>query len=66
MNDKRAEWAEVVLATFCRVAQTDECDALVDLLADLMHWCDRSGSRFNDALRIARMHYKAETSGEEP
>jgi hypothetical protein len=63
-NQDRAEWAEVALRAFQEATGADECDALGDLLADLMHWCDGSGYAFNHALKCARMHYDAETSAD--
>ena len=37
-------------------------DAVSDLLADLMHWCDRFGQEFHEELRRALYHYAEETS----
>lgn len=39
--------------------------AVTDLLADLMHLCLKRGEDFEDALRIARGHFDAESGGEE-
>ena len=64
MNDSRAEWAEAALSAFMRETGTDQEDALVDLLADLLHWADRNSHNFNAALERAREHYEAETAGE--
>jgi hypothetical protein len=64
MNDSRAGWAEAALSTFMRETGTDEEDALGDLLADLMHWCDRNNYDFDAALYRAQGHYEAETTGE--
>jgi len=60
----RAAWACAALTTFIQVTGTDEVDALGDLLADLMHWCDRNDHDFDAALERARGHYEAETGGE--
>ena len=65
MNGKRAEWAALALAAFIERTNTDEQDAVCDLLADLMHYCDRHEISFDDQLARARYHYDAETSGEE-
>jgi len=35
-----------------------------DLLANLMHYCDAHGFRFEGELETARMHYEAERSEE--
>jgi hypothetical protein len=61
IDDKRAEWAAVALDAFAAETGADEEDALGDLLADLMHWCDRHGYDFELALDRARGHYEAET-----
>jgi hypothetical protein len=57
-NADRAEWAADALRHFQCTTGTDDEDALVDLLADLIHWADRQS--FDFALDIARMHYEAE------
>lgn len=64
MNDKRAHWAAIAIASFQVATGTDVEDALVDLLADLMHWADRQNIDFELALIRGKDHYQAET-GEE-
>jgi hypothetical protein len=64
MNDSRSEWAGAALSAFMRESGTDQEDALVDLLADLLHWTDRNSQDFDAALERARGHYEAETAGE--
>ena len=64
-NDDRAKWAATALRAFRKATGADEEDALGDLLADLMHWSDRNNFDFDAALDRARMHYEAETTGEE-
>ena len=61
MNDDRAEWAAAALRHFRCITSTDDGDVIGDLLADLMHWCDRNGVEFDTALSRARRHYEAET-----
>ena len=61
-NPDRARWAAVALEAFRRETGADLEDALSDLLADCMHWCDRSGQKFEHELRRALGHYQAETS----
>jgi hypothetical protein len=39
--------------------------ALIDLLADAMHWCDESGDEFHYALCVAGKHYLAELNDEQ-
>src|SRR5262249_23191171 len=67
MNDKRATWAGKSISAFQDATGTDHEDALADLLTDLMHWTDRTGLDFDQALERARWHYEAETEelGEE-
>lgn len=63
MNDERAGWAGAALAEFQKVVHCDDEDLAVDFLVDLMHWCDRNSVHaFDDALRLARDHYEAETT----
>lgn len=65
INESRAEWAEQAIRAFQDATQTDDGDALSDLLCDLMHWSDRNGKEsFATQLRRAEMHYEEETSGE--
>lgn len=68
-NDDRADWAEAAIDTFMAETRTDRCDALHDLLADLMHWADRNqdlGRTFDEALETARGNYEAETDPDNP
>lgn len=66
MNASRAECGAVALRAFMEMTRTDEESALGDLLADLMHWADRSGHEFNVCLERARGHYDTETGSESP
>lgn len=63
-NDRRAELAEYAILPFIEEFGDDRT-ALVDLLADLRHWCDRHEVDFQDALDSAFNHYQAETTAEE-
>jgi hypothetical protein len=65
MNDRRAGWAGSAIACFRDATGTDLGDAVCDLLADLMHWCDRNGQHFGHELERAKDHYHAETLGDE-
>jgi hypothetical protein len=64
MNDERAGWAGQAIATFMLATGSDREDALADLLADLMHWCDRRGFSFAAELERGRNHYETETLAE--
>jgi hypothetical protein len=41
MNDDRAKWAMKPLFAFMKETGVDPEDAISDLVADLMHYCDR-------------------------
>jgi hypothetical protein len=60
-NDERAEWAEATIQAFVRITGTDREDALADLLANLMHWCDRQGFDFDAELARGHGMYQEET-----
>ena len=64
-NDERAHWAQVTLAAFMAETSTDESGALVEFLAGVMHWCDRSGESFEAQLERARSLYREETNATE-
>jgi hypothetical protein len=63
-NDARSRWAAKAIAAFIAETATDLEDSLGDLLADLMHWCDRNNFDFDAALDRGHYHYAAETSME--
>jgi len=60
-NNERAHWAQVTLAAFVAETSTDENTALVEFLAGVMHWCDRTGENFDTHLERARSLYREET-----
>lgn len=60
-NDERASWAGVAIAAFRDLTNCDQEDAVSDLMANIMHFCDRNGMSFSAELQRARMHYEAET-----
>lgn len=59
-SGERAYWADEALQAFIARTGADCEDSLADLLADLMHWADRSGLSFAEELYRARHHYVAE------
>lgn len=66
-NGERAAWGLHAVKSFQDVCPTDNCDAVADLLCDLMHLCGSMGKQYGDfesALRRGRSHYEAETSKE--
>ncbi len=62
LNADYARWADAALAEFRRQTGADLEDAVSDLLADLMHWCDRFGHAFPEEFRRAMSHHAAETA----
>jgi hypothetical protein len=64
-NSERSDRANEALKKYGKLVGedhfADEC--LTDLLCDLMHWCDRHQTEFDNCLRVGRMHYEAEVSG---
>ena len=60
-NDERALWAQIALAAFAAETSTDESTVLVEFLAGVMHWCDRTGENFEAHLERARSLHREET-----
>ncbi len=61
-NDKRAERGGFLIDQYQRRTNYDEHKTvLVDLLADMMHWCDRNNVSFDESVDTAEFHYTAET-----
>lgn len=58
MNE-RAERAAQVL-DLAELNGSDPESALVDVLADLMHYCHVTSRDFDESLRIARQHFEEE------
>lgn len=66
-NTERASCAHASVATYAvltgmNCTEQDQEVCVGDLLASLMHLCVAKGYDFEDKLRIARMHFEAETS----
>lgn len=59
-NQDRADWAEAAIDTFKAETGCDDCDAIPDLLCDLMHLCDAHGADFAKELERAVSSYKVE------
>jgi NTP pyrophosphatase (non-canonical NTP hydrolase) len=62
INQDRTAIAAGLIDAFKGKTGTDQCDALADLLADLMHYADVYGFEFNEELRRARGHYAEEAT----
>ena len=43
----------------------DEHTNVIDLLTDILHWCQSSEVTFEAVLETARLHFDAESRGEE-
>lgn len=68
-NLQRADWAMVAVRAFATEtgldASGDETEtAVADLLANLMHLCDKEGIDFDVALMRGRSHYREELADE--
>jgi hypothetical protein len=63
-NSRRAEFAQAAVEQFQCVCRTDDCDAIADLLCNLMHLCDARNEVFEAALSRARFNYEAEVDEE--
>lgn len=70
INAEKAQRAMDAMTTYIRAVGADPAEmeiVVTDLLADLMHYCDKSRSRmsrlisFNDCLKIARKHFRYES-----
>lgn len=59
----QAERARATLQQFKQLTGSDETSALADLLADLMHFCDRFGLNFERELHIAAKYHRFECEG---
>jgi len=64
-NEQRAEHANRAIMVYEQTTQVEREDALKDLLASAMHWADEQGQDFEEALRVARMHYESEVLEEQ-
>jgi hypothetical protein len=67
-NDDRALWAEAAIRTFQEQTGLKDVDgmdtAVMDLLADIGHFCDRHNLSLSGLLHRAKMHYDEETNPE--
>jgi hypothetical protein len=61
-NQERAVRCQQAIAAY---SDDDTYTNLVDFLADAMHWCCLNGHAVDDALDTARMHFDAETTGDD-
>jgi len=59
-NSNRCLRAEAAIHEYKRLSCVDLDDALCDLLADLMHWCDEHPFDFDQELHRGRRNYEAE------
>jgi hypothetical protein len=61
LNEARAARAVKAFRTFQRDPETDDQNALRDLLCGLMHWCDRNGCSLDKAFWSARRRHHRQT-----
>lgn len=63
-NEVRASRIDTVMQAYCQVLEGRDFDGdeddVKDLLADLMHFCERDLIDFDDNLRVARDNYEHE------
>jgi len=68
-NADRADWAAAAVLKFATVTgmiENEDAETTIgDLLADLMHLCDREGVDFHTCVARASDHYEEEVSEEE-
>jgi hypothetical protein len=69
MNRKRASWAKTAIEAFgAETGQTIKGDGaaeiVMDLIADIAHFCDRARIRLDDLYFRAETHYSTETNGQ--
>lgn len=66
-NARRVEWARRAVARLKHETGLTNADgldtAIVDLICDLLHLCNREGLEFEHVLALAKLHYDAETRG---
>ena len=63
-NEQRSEWAANAIAAFTEVTEVEPQNAVRDLLANIGHWADISGTNLRQEFNRARVRYEGETSGE--
>jgi hypothetical protein len=62
-NKERANAGEAAIDAFrahVRESDPDKTANVVDLVSDLLHWCDRKKLDAEAVLRMARMHWESE------
>ncbi len=59
-NETRTAIAAGLVDAFKDKTGADQCDALADLLGDLMHYADAYGFDFDEELRRARNYHDEE------
>jgi hypothetical protein len=71
-NAQRAERIVALMAPYAQAAgltpedAQDESACALDLLTDLMHFCEQRGHDFDDLLNLADLAYRAEQEGPGP
>ena len=64
-NAERAASADAALMAYMSRTRCDCEDCLADLLCDLMHWADKSGLSFREALYGALLGYSFDAAEHE-
>lgn len=60
INEERATRARTALLAHYNNIFTE----IIDLITDLMHLCEAEAIDFDECLRLANLHFDAETGGE--
>lgn len=67
-NEERASRSALTVQYYCSISGNDgepEQEIVTDLLTDLRHFCTGPGVDFDQASRMAQMHYEAEIDEED-
>lgn len=61
LNEVRADRADLAIQTFLIESSAEWDGSVRDLLCAMMHWCDKYGEDFEEALDCARVDYRDQT-----
>jgi len=67
-NQKRTELAQIAFSAYVEGSETSGqsfSENLTDLMVDLKHLADSNCIKFDDCLKVAAMHHKAETDSDD-
>ena len=64
IDERRRHVTEALKRCYKHRSGDVQSDQAVDIIADIMHWCDEAAVDFGHLVRQARMHHKAERKEE--